>query len=343
MHLPTAPRTIVLAGLFLAAVPPVAAQQSAVDTAQSVTTTQQLQKPLKPANTSGQVPMLYEGELEDLGPQYVLQPQDRPKYFQVMSDLQLYHTNNAALAPGNKLGTDVTVLTLQAAVQSTTAEWFDGWQTQASAGMRYQSYWYGIFSGRNQSTTQPPSFSAVSDLDFQIYSPFVALNFKKDPWYGALGLRYASFNNDNAVSNENFYSEWVPSGTFGYQWNIDSQRILQFQYDGDFRATNTDEKGLHPVGWEDRTDHSISIIYSRILGQNWVIQPSYRLMWSEYTNPDRYRSDIYNTAALMVAYYFNDNASVRAFTSYEWRSSSEFGNNYESWNLGIGFSLNVSF
>jgi len=342
MHLKNVSSTaVILAGLFLAAAPAAAAQQSAVDTAQSTTTTQQLQKPLKPVASSSQAPMLYEGEEDDLGPQYVLQPHERPKYFQVMSDFQLYHTNNAVLAPGNKVGTDVSVFTVQAALQSPAAQWFDNLQVQARAGVRYQSYWYGIFSGRNQNTASV--FSPVKYNDFTIFSPFVELNFKSDPWYGSLGLRYAAFDNQNAVSDENFYQEWVPSGTLGYQVNIDSQRILQFQYDGDFRSTNTDEKGQHPVGWEDRTDHSLSVIYSYILGEHWVIQPSYRFMWSDYTNPDRYRNDVYNTFSFMVAYYFNETVSVRMFTSYEWRSSSEFGNNYENWNLGIGLSFNASF
>ncbi|HVU36746.1 MAG TPA: hypothetical protein VHC95_00280 [Opitutales bacterium] len=347
MHLKTvSPCAALLAGLVLASASPVAAQQTAVDTAQSVNTNQQLQKPLKPSDQKGQdVPLLYEGELEDLGPQYVLQPHERPKYLQVMGDLQVYHTDNAALVPANKIGTDVSVFTVEAAYQSQAKVMFGDVQTQFRAGFRFQSYWYGIISGRDKSTSAS-TYNPVNLLDFQIYSPFVEVSFKKNNWYGGLALRYAAYTNSNQFSDETFYQEWVPSGSFGYQWVLDQHRIVQVQYDGDFRSTNTDEKGTHPTGWEDRADNSISLIHSYILGEHWIFQPSYRLMWSKYTNPERYRSDIYNTLSFMVAYYFNENLSARAFTSIEWRNSSMEGgvdNSYQNWNIGVGVSLTGSF
>lgn len=357
MHLKTTSLTAAsLAGLFLAAALPASAQ-TAVDTAQSATTTQQLQKPILSPTKDGQAPYLYEGEVEDIGPQYVLQPHERPKYVQIMGDLQLYHTDNAALALTNKVGTDVTVFTVQVAVQSQAKEIANGIVTQLRAGFRYQSYWYGIFSGRNNSTapTAPGVFSPVKDLDFVIYQPFVEATFKKDAWYGNLGLRYAAFYNTNsrtaAAEDRNFYQEWVPSGTVGYQLNLDSQRIIQLQYDGDFRGTHTDQMftpsaGQQPTGWQDRTDHAVSLIFSHIVGEHWVFQPAYRIMYTKYTNDARARQDIYNTLSFMVAYYFNEYASARAFTSIEWRNSSyEAGvdNSYQVWNLGIGASLNVSF
>jgi hypothetical protein len=54
------PSATLLAGLFLAGALPAAAQQSAVDTAQSTLTTQQLQTPLQaPGAAQGQAPLLY--------------------------------------------------------------------------------------------------------------------------------------------------------------------------------------------------------------------------------------------------------------------------------------------
>ena len=329
-----------MAGLFLAGALPAAAQQSAVDTAQSTLTTQQLQTPLQaPGAAQGQAPLLYEGENEDTGTQYVLQPKPKVNYFQPAGDLQTYRSDNPTLAPANKSASDITVLTMQGAVQSDAREWADGVQGQTRAGFRFQDYWYGLIYGRDVLITGAP----IKYSDFQTYSPYVEATMRGDNWYGTLGLRYSDYTNDNAVTSGTFYQEWVPSGTLGYQWNVAAHQTVQFQYDGDYRRTETATGGLLPSAWNDRADNAISIIYSDIIGNHWVIQPSYRLMWSKYTYSSRYRSDVYNTASFLVAYYFNTNVSLRAFTSYEWRSSSEPGNNYGNWNIGAGLTLSASF
>src|SRR5476651_2633210 len=105
--------------LFLLATLPVAAQQAAIDTAQQSSTTNQLTKPLlAPGVVAGQVPLLYEGEAEDTGQQYVLQPKEAFKHFQFVGDYQLYRANNPTLAPANKGASDVNVLTLQVVAQT---------------------------------------------------------------------------------------------------------------------------------------------------------------------------------------------------------------------------------
>ena len=326
--------------LFILATLPAAAQQAAIDTAQSTTTTQQLQKPLlAPGVVKGQIPLLYEGEAEDTGEQYVLQPKEAIKYFQFLGDLQLYRANNPTLAPANKTATDVSVLTLQVVAHTEETEWFDGFMGQTRAGLRFQDYWYGVFSDRDHIITGAP----IKYSDFTTISPYVEMSLRSDDWYGSLGLRYSSYDNNNALTSGTFYQEYVPYGTVGYQWNLADKKTLQFQYDGDFRKTNTHTAGLLPTGWNDRADNALSLIYSVILGEHWVIQPSYRFMWSRYTNDQRSRSDVYNTFSMLAAYYFNEMWSARVFTSYEWRSSSEIGNNYQSWNFGVGLSVNAAF
>ena len=334
------PALALLTGLFLAGALPAVAQQSAVDTAQSTSTTQQLQKPLQtPAAAQGDVPLLYEGENEDVGTQFVLQPKPKVNYFQAAGDVQVYRSDNPTLAPANKTASDITVLTVQAAVQSASSEWFDGVMGQSRLGFRFQDYWYGVISGRNQIITGAP----VKYSDFTTLSPYGEISLRSDNWYGTVGLRYSSYDNNNALASGTFYQEWVPSGTLGYQMNVAAHQTVQFQYDVDYRRTETKTGGLLPTSWNDRVDNALSIIYSDIIGDHWVIQPSYRIMWSKYTLPQRNRSDVYDTLSFLVAYYFNPNLSARAFTSYEWRSSSEPGNNYGNWNLGAGLSVSASF
>jgi hypothetical protein len=331
---------IFMAGLLYLVTRPAGAQEAAVQTSQAVNTAQELQKVPKLDNQSQTAPQLYEGELEDIGPQYVLQPEARPKYFNVMADWQLYRTDNATLSPANKGSTDVAVLSLQALVQSQEMSWFkDTVNVQARAGLRYQTFNYGLLSGRDKLISGQP----VKDDDFMTYTPYAELAFNQGSWSGSVGVRYAAYTNDNAVTQGTFYQETVPYWLVAYQWSLTDNQMVQFQYDGDYRGTNTASGGLQPVGWNDRTDHAASLVYNYILNNAWVFQPSYRFTYSDYTNSARQRDDLVNTASFMVAYYFNGWASVRAFTSYEIRSSSEALQNYQDWNIGIGVNLSYSF
>jgi hypothetical protein len=331
---------LLVTGLWSMGLRPAVAQDAAVQTSQAVNTTQELQKVPSLDSKLQTAPQLYDGELEDIGPQYVLQPEAQPKYFNVMSDWQIYRTDNATLSPANKGSTDVSVLSLQALVQSQEMSWFsDTLNVQARAGLRYQTFNYGLLSGRDKVISGQP----VKDDDFMTCTPYGELAFNKDGWSGSVGLRYAAFTNDNAVTNGTFYQELVPYWLTAYQWSLTDNQMIQFQYDGDYRGTNTASGGLQPVGWNDRTDHAATLAYSLILDNAWVFQPSYRFTYSDYTNSARQRDDLVNTASFMVAYYFSSWASVRAFTSYEMRSSSEALQNYQNWNIGIGLNLSYSF
>jgi len=331
----------VLAVVYLGGARPAQAQPAAVQQSDTATRAQQLQTPLGPGLKDEKVPMLYEGELEDTGPQYLLAAKPKHKWFNISSDFQIYRTDNATLAPNNTGASDVSVLTLQGVVQGEVMDWF-GVQAVPRGGFRYQSFWYGALSGRDH-RIGPAGGLPVKNNDFMTYTPFGEVNLQKGSILGSFGVRYAAFTNDNAVTSGTFYQEWVPYWLAGYQWSIAQNQNLTAQYDGDFRFTNSQSGGLQPVGWNDRTDHAFSLIYNYILGGNWVIQPSYRFQYSYYTYSARQRNDVYNTLSLVVAYYFNDWAAVRFLTSYEWRSSSELGNNYQNYNIGVGANLSYSF
>ncbi len=332
--------SVLTVALFLAAALPAAAQPTAVDTAQSTTTTQQLQKPLAtPGSDASQAPLLYEGEMDDVGPQYVLQPEPKPKYFSVSSDWQLYHTDNAVLAPANKAGTDVNVFSISADMHTQEKQWWSKYTAQFSGGIHYQYYWYGVFSDRNAIASGAP----IKNSDFQTITPYAQFSLKRDEYSGVAGIRYADFSNNNATTSGTFYQEWVPYWTLSRQMNLAAHEIFQVQYDGDYRATNTPSGGLQPVGWNDRVDNALSLVYSYIVNDHFLLQPSLRVMSSIYTADGRHRSDVYTTLSFVAAYYFNENASVRAFTSWEERDSSEAGNNYQDWNLGVGGSLQFQF
>jgi hypothetical protein len=326
-----------------------AAQPAAVQAADLNNRAQQIQTPLSPGFDNGKAPTLYEGELEDLGPQYVLLPKPKHKWFTAMFDWQTYYTNNATLAPGNKGATDVDALTAQIMAQTVTYAIGDV-QAQARAGFRYQSYWYGLLSGQNYLVSGAP----VKNNDFMTYTPFAEGLFQYGNFLGSVGMRYAAFTNSNVptgTTSGTFYQEFAPYWLLGYQWVIGKSQMLLLQYDGDYRlsdTTSTPGTGV-PKNLNDRTDNAFSVIYSYILGGKWAFQPTYRYQWSYYTNAasnpfgGANRNDTYNTVSLVIAYYITDWCAVRVFTNYEWRSSSVYGNNYQVANAGAGVNLNYSF
>jgi len=333
------------AGALMALPQGVSAQPAAVQTSQVSTQTQQLQTPLSPGFDEGKVPALYEGELEDVGPQYVLVAKPKHKWLFASFDWQTYYTNNAALAPTNRGASDVDVLSAQILGQAPTYGIGD-LQVQPRVGFRYQSFWYGLLSGPDKLVGGVP----VKYSDFMTYTPFAEALYQYGNFLGSTGLRYSAFTNDTAISQGTFYQEWAPYWLFGYQWQITKSQMLLLQYDGDYRFSNTVSGGLLPTGVNDRTDNAVSVIYNYILGGSWAIQPTYRYQWSYYTNKAANpnpgasnRNDTYNTLSLVVAYYFTDWCAARVFTSYEWRSSSAAGNNYQNANAGVGMNLSYSF
>jgi hypothetical protein len=332
---------ILASSLLVLTARPVSAQNTAAQTAQSVNTTQQLQTPLStPGSNSQTAPLLYEGELEDLGPQYLLQPKKRYKYWDVSSDFQMYRTSNAALAPADKTATDVSVLSLQLVLHSQEMQWAKGIKATLRAGFSYQSFWYGVFDGREQ----PIAGSQARFNDFVTYTPFAELALTKGNWSATAGTRYAAYEHQTPTDSgdSTFYQEFVQYWSLGYRWTLPQNQTFVVKYDGDYDGTNTNSFGLQPVGINDHTDQSISFIYSIIMAEHWAIQPSYRLMYDDYTNQQT-RNDVYNTFSLVVAYYFNQSCSARALTSYEWRSSTAPLQSYQNWNVGLGGSLSYSF
>ena len=67
---------------------------------------------------SKEIPTLYEGETDDLGPQLLLLEAERHRWFSALADLQNYYTSNAALTESPVTATDVSVLTAQLGVES---------------------------------------------------------------------------------------------------------------------------------------------------------------------------------------------------------------------------------
>lgn len=300
----------------------------------------QLSRPLAdPELTAIKVPELYEGELEDIGPQFLLLAPPRHKYFQFLVDMQAYRTSNATLVPSNfnPGSSDITVATFQGSVISKPMDTGFG-QVQLRAGMRYQFFWYGLITGRNDQVSGFP----VKDNDFNVFTPFVEALWQKDGWFATAGVRY--LNLYSPPQSRTTYEEVAPYWIGGYQFVLSQRDLLLLQYDGNFRFSSTKNFGLLPAGINNRTDQAFSLIYSHLLTDRFIIQPSYRFQYSYYTDSPTSRNDIYNTLGLLFAYYITDNIAVRVFGNWENRdSSSRIPSSYRNWNLGGGANLTFQF
>ncbi|AHF93349.1 hypothetical protein OPIT5_27150 [Opitutaceae bacterium TAV5] len=301
----------------------------------------------KKEGTPKQVPALYEGELEDAGPQYLLLSRPPHQWFQLLLDYQLYATSNAGLTEHDRLATDIMVFTAQGAV-NVKPVLFAGGQLKPSFGLRYQVFAYGLLSGRHRSLSSTVD-QPVKDLDFQTVTPYVQLEWQRDAWIAGVAGRFAAYLSEQTDSTT--YQEWVPSVHAGRVFSLGPTRQILVDLDAGYRFSRSFlPPGLVlPPGWfndaqGDRYDLGLNIVYTQTFGRNWILQPSYRFQFSDYTRTDNSRHDYYHILGLTLAYYFNEYVSLRLFGSAEFRDSTDDTiPDYKNLNGGVAGSLSVRF
>ena len=305
-------------------------------------------KETKPKDTS--VPTLYEGELEDVGPQLLLLENPPHEWFFASADLQNYYTSNAALTETGHTWSDVSVLTAQAGVNAKPIKFGEkGGKLDLSGGYRYQQFQYGLLSARSNHDITGSAGTKLDRLNFQTHTLFLNGEWSKGGWSAGTGVRYSAFiqNSDNSTS----YQEYAPSAHGGYRWTISERDFVSVDGDVTYRFTRTPKSvaGLAVEGdRNDRYDLGLNLAYTHIIGERILIQPAYRFQYTDYTEggsvaqPTNGREDFLNTFSLTVGYYFNKYASVRAFTSAEFRASNE-ADDYENYNLGAGVMASITF
>lgn len=294
------------------------------------------------------VPTLYEGELEDIGPQYLLLENPPHEWFFVSADLQDYYTSNATLGD-TATWSDVGVLTAQLGVNAKPVKvGKTGGKIEISGGYRYQNFKYGLFSGRRDHTIEASTLK-LSDLDFGTHTLFTQAEWSQGGWFAGTGLRYSAYI--QASDDTTSYQEYVPSVHGGYRWTISERDFVTIDADADYRFTRT-PKSAAGVSLEgdrnDRYDLGLNLAYAHVFGTRFLVQPSYRVQYSDYTEGDRVagptngRSDVFHTFTLTAAYYHNRYLSVRTYGSAEFRNSNE-AVDYSNYNLGVGVMASLTF
>lgn len=283
------------------------------------------------------VPTIYDGELEDIGPQYLLLEKARRKWLEFFADLQVYRTSNANLIENNPAHTDILAATVEvAAIPYEAKKW--GGSLKTRLGYKHQQFFYGTLSG----DTDLLNGIQADNLDFNNRQPFTDLSFKKGPWTYRAGVYYSELR--NRKSSNLFYSELVPSWSVAYDIFLNPQAMITLNYRGTYRLTDSESFGLLPDGWNDQTEHTLSATYSRLIREKFLFQAGAGFKYAYFTESNRDREDILGFTNVTLAYFINERASVRLFSSYEARESSESTSaDYRNLNIGAGAAFSFKY
>lgn len=313
------------------------AQASQIDALQQQERSRDLTEVEKQRYASGGVPALYEGEMEDLGPQLLLVRKPKPKLWEFYADVQAYHSTNVALAENFTTNSDVLVTTGQFSYLIGKRKFFD-WDMNSTVGVRYQLFRYDFVS--NDKGSLGNGTSEIDALDFDSRAIFANAVFTKGKWRASTSLTYTSLVSAHATEG-NFYYEWVPAWSLGRLYEISPKLSLFAMYDGNYRETTTPGNRAFGIsdGFSDKTDHAINAIFTRQLENNFVLQSSLRGQYSYYTDESRSRTDFLFSANSTLSYQWNEYVSLRIYASYEKRDSDETVTaDYDNFNIGTGIS-----
>lgn len=95
------------------------------------------------------VPELFAGELEDVGPQYLLLPTTRRQAWEIWTDVEITGTSNVTLVEENPEWSTISTVQAGVAWHSRVKPLWSG-QFSWEAGARAHAYRYGYLSGEKQ-------------------------------------------------------------------------------------------------------------------------------------------------------------------------------------------------
>ncbi|MBI5770677.1 MAG: hypothetical protein HZA93_23065 [Verrucomicrobia bacterium] len=280
---------------------------------------------------------LFAGEVDDVGPQYLLKVRPQPRRFELWADWELTGTDNVTLAPAHP--TSSTLLSAQVGLtwRVKGTEWRGG-RLQWDAGARGQVYRYGFLANANH----PVNFIEIDRNNFDLGGAHTALAWQRGGWLVSTGLRGATLRSRS--TGRQFYREATLDGQLVRQWSLRRDLVLAAGIDGARRWTRTDSFGLLPTSWNDRAELAAVVTLERQLGPQWRVQPSLRVQGTRYTHADRDRRDRHVYARLAIIRALGARAEARLSLGHEQRESSDVTiNDYQKWDLGLGGSIRWRF
>lgn len=341
-------RAFALGLLFLALAYSSQAQPANIQQFQNTQSTRQLQAPPPGLITATNAPEIYPGENQDTGPQRILRLTPRPKYFNVVLDSQVFYSDNANFAEhDHRFHSAVYVNTFQAAFTPPDIQLGPG---KFAPAIGFISQWYNY--GNN----------SITYLDFNAQTAFVSGRYTLGHWQFGLGGNYTRL-----VSQPNYgdqtYSEWLPALTVQRIFPVNDSLafIIGNQVDYHFSSvptskstlTNTPTSSTGSSEVNNRFDEAVSLTMSWQVTRELNLQPYCRYQYSRYRScPAFYQSaglgsgldnNLYSFG-VTLAYYFNQNVSMRTFYNYNIKHSNDpAAAAYTESESGVGAAVNFTF
>ena len=336
-------RAFIAGSLFSMGVLVAHAQPAAIQQLQN--SQAQMQMAVPELRTGTNAPELYAGENEDIGPQRILRVNGqasavaapRRQWFDVTLDSQVFYSDNANFgAAASRISSAVFVNTAQAALAPAP---FDLGPGKFAPVAGFSSQWYNYSSGQ------------MSPLDFDAQTAFVNLRYFLGNWQFSLGGNYTRLLSQNNYAET--YREWLPNFTVQRVFPVSDRLAVIVGNVVDYHFTHI--PAPFPGYRDDLNDHFDDMVF---LSLNWqvtphfTVQPFYRFQYSLYQNDtlsatlpsSTQRTDFLNAVGVTLLYNFNSHVGLRAFFSYNTKTSDdEFTSHYDEINGGIGASLDIRF
>jgi predicted porin len=276
-------------------------------------------------------PELYAGENVDVGPQRILRLNPRPVYFDVLLDSQVFYTDNANFADNlTKIHSVVFVNTIQALFAPPAMGLGPGKFAPTFGAV---SQWYNYEN------------NAMSPFDFEAQTIFFNGKYTLGKWQFGGGGNYTRLVNQSDYVQS--YSELMP--TLGVQrvFTINDNLLFTIGDQADYHFTAVPSLYGSRTDVNDRFDDAITFTLSWQMTRHLILQPYYRFEYSNYLHNTLLtgdRNDYLHTVGITLAYYFNNNVSLRVFFNYNRKQSDDpLTPAYHEYDGGLGASLDFKF
>jgi hypothetical protein len=295
--------------------------------------------------TVSNAPSLFPEEDADVGPQSVLRIKRKQPRLELFADAQYFYTDNMFLSDRDEQSADVLVSTVQGVFNAVRFPIFGGDFVQR-VGYRHQWFDYGL---ADSSTINVFDFNSgtfrqarLDEFDFNAGTAFAEGVWKRDHWVAGLSFDYQRLMDTD--SYHQFYREYTPRWGLKRIVPLCPRSTLTAGYEGDYRATDTDNP---PLGFDsnfnDRTDHSLVIDATYVLCKYAIAQAYYRFQFTYFTGSER-REDYLNAFGLALYCPFTENVGLRFFANYDiLNTNGALVTDYSRLDTGAGLNLTVKF
>ncbi len=289
-----------------------------------------------PTPTPTKVEDLFAGEIDDVGPQYLLLANARPQPLELWSDLEITGTSNATLVETNPKASTITSAQAGGTWHFAARPHWHG-QLALETGFRLQTFRYGLLAGPKQKI----NFLEIDRNNFDLVGAHVAANWRRDSWLASLALRGASFRNRGA--DRVFYQEASLEWQVFHQWRFGARTTVTAGGEGALRWSHTDSYGLLAPGLNNRVEQALVAVLDRALSENWRVQPALRAQATRYTHRDRHRGDLHASARVSLIRAVG-HGELRLGLGYDRRESSEAESfDFSKWDLALGGRMQWRF